>query len=814
MPTASSTLRRSCVFCRTRKIRCCGGDICTACRERNLRCVYGPEARKGRPKREIKDGTPVSSGDRRPSSWHRSGITRGDSLGSDLATSGTPDGKGHLATERTVGGDLEQMFDEYFIRKSGSSSNVFQNSIASFHQQLRQAPSTHYPPGHSLTISYDSLLSCMDQEMVEILLLRCGRLGCGSTDAGSRQFYVASLAMDTTVTMFDLLADQGNPISAMSKHRVLQLVEVWFSAHPLSPLVSKTLLAGDIKDNTVDSALLATILADACDIYCNNSQAGDGSHNGIKQGQDDSISPLRQFAISQLKFRPLVLKDPATLSTAQALALIGWRELCLGHARRGTCFIGYTCQIVSRLNQLWQMHGRTEGKRLNGVNAIQVEKEILQNIYWHCLSTTTWAFMHIDQPFSLLVPDETPDFPSPDGTTSAILHLDRASDNISTLRAQVQAMRRFWPLSHITSTVAHIYTLQLNASNEDTHNQVAPWQKQHVHRLHQLLQARFSSSMLLAEVREILLQAIQAVEREVTDIPSQSCLVITYHIIIMHMLFPKDRKGREREPVQLSQPVVQSFCHSASAILAIAGQFLRMPAAADPSQAMSSNGKMAHSWTSVLVLDTCTRGLLHIYEQSGSVSISEPSGAVMMRDHLADICEKLYQLCKEDMISHIGSRIRPMKKRLKQLKGAFRSLGTSTSPGLMRSLFIDDSDQPSFSSITNGSDHSSSSLDFPVRESLNSTSSVSLSDLIACSPPSGLHQSAPGAVEPGFFIGDPGMDSLLGFPGFTKSRNLDLHSLGVDLTIPADCEGDTAQDAWFQLENGSQENPLLPGQAC
>ena len=49
-PTISTPIRKSCYFCRSRKIRCSGGQVCTACRARNMDCIYGREASKGRPR--------------------------------------------------------------------------------------------------------------------------------------------------------------------------------------------------------------------------------------------------------------------------------------------------------------------------------------------------------------------------------------------------------------------------------------------------------------------------------------------------------------------------------------------------------------------------------------------------------------------------------------------------------------------------------------------------------------------------------------------------------------------------------------------
>lgn len=437
------------------------------------------------------------------------------------------------------------MFNEYFIRQSGSRSNIFQNSIASFQQHISLSSQNQNPHDQPPILASDGQLSFLVQGMIEMLLLRVGHLGCGEPDRANRKFYVSSLAADTTATMFDTVENQTNPLSAIGEHRVLQLVDVWFSAHPLSPLISKTLLISAIKDRTLDVALIATILADACEIHrrTGGTFRSDENHDS----DDEDPSTLLQLAASQLRSHPLNISDQTSLSTVQALILMGWRELSLGHARRGTCYIGYTCNIVARLNQLWKSGRRDNCIELNGVNVAEVEKEVLRNTYWLCLSTTTWAFMQIDQPFSLLVPDEIHDFPSFDESTSASLHLDRASSNISTLPAQIQLMQQLWPLSHVTSTVAHIYTLYLNAAAEDPNDRTGSWQKQHVHQRHHLLRARLHPSTLSLEIRGILLQAIDTVEREASNISPEMPLDELSHHCHPHVI-PKGHSGPGATP--------------------------------------------------------------------------------------------------------------------------------------------------------------------------------------------------------------------------------------------------------------------------
>ena len=116
--STSSALRRSCIFCRARKTRCSGGHVCRACRDRNINCVYGLEARKGRP-RNVRKGVAATG----------------------LSLEGSGRKHDNAPTPRqgqVLGGELEQMFGEYFIRKSSSRSNLFQNSIASFQRHAQQ----------------------------------------------------------------------------------------------------------------------------------------------------------------------------------------------------------------------------------------------------------------------------------------------------------------------------------------------------------------------------------------------------------------------------------------------------------------------------------------------------------------------------------------------------------------------------------------------------------------------------------------------------------------------------------------------------
>ncbi|PYI02535.1 hypothetical protein BO78DRAFT_217040 [Aspergillus sclerotiicarbonarius CBS 121057] len=768
----STTLRRSCVFCRTRKIRCSGESICSACEKRNLSCVYSPEARKGRPKQKGTTAQPppdsdtqiTNGGEPLPPSSSRMPVE---------GVSHSPESATNPALNDIVGDELERRFNVWFITKSESCSDLFQNSIVSYRWDLEHSPQKTLslrpikPP-----LSYDGLLSFMASEMVGILPLRFSYLGDQRPDTPNQSYYVSSLAADTTLTMFDATELDFDPLLALGKHLVLQLVDVWFSAHPLSPLMSKTLLTTAIQEETVDRALLGVILADACDIQ----PITNGPHGGVH----NDPQALFDMTVSQLKQRALSIGDSLVLSTVQAIFLIGWRELCLGHARRATCLSGYSCRIIARLYTWQNSSGRMCSRKLNGVDVGAVERELVQNIYWLCLATTTWAFMQSDQPFTVLTPETTPEFPCLDENASAILRLDRASGNISTLPSQVQAMRCLWPLSHITSTVAHIYTLYLNTPAEDKPGQSVPWQKQHLHQLHQLFQPCFDRSVLALRMHRILLHAIELVTSQVGIISSRYFLLNAYHSIAIHMLFSGDKAGQERQ--MISPSTIDSFCQSASALLAITQQ-----SSPQPTGLMSAQVNLGIECSNMMLygLDTCSRGLSYIYTRRERGSMEERSTISMRQTQLVDIAGQLYQACKGDAVSRLGSALLPVKKRFKRAKVAFELLG---SPAVPQSVLSSQNESNPTGSWAAANDLllDPGFIDQLAGQPLNSSPSGSL-PAMAPDPSMAFPEHPTEVIDPGFFMNGSVAAPLLGFPGLAK-MNMQLQ----DYLFPE--ESDPNQD--------------------
>lgn len=564
------------------------------------------------------------------------------------------------------------MFREYFITKSGSHSNLFQNSIAAFHRGMDESSQTPTRPRPTPQLTYDGLLSFLAHDMVG-MLLRFGQLGSDQSPGPSCNFYISNLASDSTPEMFDAPQSGIEPLRSFGKYIIIQIVDLWFSMHPLSMILSKTLLISAVKDETVDAAILAVILADT-----NQSHQGSRDQAALEQEDPEALADL---AATLLGRRTLPLAESERMSTAQALMLLGWREMCKGNVRRATCFIGYTCRIVSQLQKSWgDVNAGVDDSKLNGVSINNVNREILRNIYWLCLSTTTWTFMQIQQPFSLLLPHEVPEFPCADETSSTLIQLDRASGNLWTLQAQIRNMQWLWPLSHITSTVAYTYTLFLNATKQEssTPQEPASWQTQHIHELHRLPQACMDPLVLSRQIQRILLQSIQDVEREVTNFTSQSFLLAAYHTMAIQMIFFE--RTQSEADFFLLPSIFQSFQHSATALIGVAQRTPPPPISPVSLSCLVGAGRADAVRTVALGLDTASRALVEIHRRCSLWPGDSEEPIKALHAQLAEFAKAIHQVCRTDHLMRCGSVIQPIKKRLKHLQRSLAS-GRAVSPG-------------------------------------------------------------------------------------------------------------------------------------
>ncbi|KAG0130934.1 hypothetical protein HOY82DRAFT_560983 [Tuber indicum] len=646
-PAPTRALRRSCQFCRARKVRCSGQEKCDVCRERNIDCIYGLEAPKGRPRKRTRS----------------SSVTRGTDTVENLATSilpaphdydsrsdtsrgSVPAGSSspldlHLAGARTLASEFETMYEQSFgdPAPGGNSTNIYQLAIEAFTRRTKGDTSMEQPVNYAV-MSYDSMRGVLTQELVEIVSTKYGRLDCLHLGESRGKFYLRCLASDPTPAMFhDIPPSYDNPIDLMSASRVVELIGAWFSVHPISIIVSRTLLLQQYKNRIYDPLLLCVIISQA--LYVNGDPRSELYFN---------------YAISVLRRLPANTCD---LSTAQSLLLLGWHDICLAKARRGTCFVGYACRMVTKLMK----SPKVPTSRVNGVDTGEVEAELMKYLYWILLSVTLWTFMQFDQPFSAdMLPSPTAmGFPPPSESDSMIYKLDLTSGN--TFQKQGKIIGELWALSNIASTIGNIYALFPRANEAS----ISDWSVDQTSEI-QSLNPEHDMMALCSRVKDILVAASkQLSETLIVSGGSRAVTLIAYHTLIIHFLFP--RFGTQPLPDALDTLITSS-----RALIEVA----RAEEALIGSKMMWYSTAHADPFTAnmlMLGIDACTRAL----DDIKSRDILLPRRAEFTR-----LSRELIEVTKMERLA-VARRARMVKKRLKSVIVYIEDeipVGARTSPPL------------------------------------------------------------------------------------------------------------------------------------
>ncbi|KAK7515518.1 hypothetical protein IWZ03DRAFT_442177 [Phyllosticta citriasiana] len=605
--TAKQSLRRSCRFCRARKIRCSGHGICDACRERDIDCVYDFEVPK--PRAEPADPN--------------------NSTPSPLTSSSTP-----LSTT-TVAADLEADFAASYPPPSAAGLS----------------PS---PRATREQLDYHDVLPVLVHDFVGLAAVKLGRLGCQHIINGGGSLCRRGIAEDTTETMFDQ-PPIDPPLARYevgSGRRSSQMIDIWFSMHPLTVIVSKTLLLRGPKTKPIDEALLAVILGDA--------ELAQEDENARECGRQ-----LLAWAAHQLRSRPSSTID---LSTVQLLLILAWHELCRGSLRRAACYVRYAGRMMATVKD----SAPDTHSRINGISVADIEAELLAYAWWTTFALSLWSFMQDDRPFlPLLHSFLPPSFLPTEGSASVSIKLDIASENLSTLPSQRRMVRQIWSLSHIASAVAHAYaSWPQTAENLNGVAISANWQERSLHQFRRLL--RFSQNQEAAEVcntaRRVFSDCIALFQEQSSNHVTSAVVLTSFYILLIHFVFP--RNAKEDSSPEISDPVeihqmLRDFLSFADALLSLM----------EKSNQIDFAGSKAgyHSCLAGLHLqavDACSRGFEFF-------SCSAQSGSFHVTKTITSHAEGLYRVATQvkrfaqDKVEAPAKSLRPVMKRLKASRAFF-----------------------------------------------------------------------------------------------------------------------------------------------
>lgn len=644
-------LRRSCAFCRARKIKCSNETICEACRRQGADCIYDFEPPRPKARGSIdatrsgSDSISLRHSDLSPVLGRQRSNT-GSSVRDSPITGQLTDEPFLSDDVENVATVLERSFFENFAGKASTgSSHRRQQTPDGMVTQYGQSPA-----------KLSSLLSLLTHDLVGLSANQFGSLGCHHVEDGNAAFFLSGMESDETPIMFDNMPPSTtNPVTEYGQRQQTQLIDVWFSSHPLSFLVSKTLLLRELRDGTHDEILLAIMLAEA-----NFTIGGEAA---TTRGRT-----LMQYAQTQLRSRPLqttqnsgVVTDSGTvvysgistrifsgISTVQALMLLGWNAMTESHFRRAVTYIQLAGRLSSDLKeQVISTDGMQLSSRINGIDVYDVEKELIDYLYWTTYSLTLWVYVQTGRGYfaspspsvqsSIFIP-ATED-------SSAAMQLDLVSENVNTLQKQKLAIREMWPLAHVAISVAHVCGF------------------------HPQQQGMASTNVMqrCADTHRFLTETTQELNKKGNNVASTAFVLTTCHTLAIQLLFPALNNQEVARP-----DIVERLCYSLEEVLQVFGVMSIQPK--DP---MNMAPSLQSTLPSVfgMTLDTCSRALRAIRgrPQASGITSDFPS-AQLYSQTLQSMSSRMYLMSKSDFLDQSSS----LRNTRKQLKSSMRKFNNSS----------------------------------------------------------------------------------------------------------------------------------------
>ncbi|CAO3595730.1 unnamed protein product [Absidia cylindrospora] len=349
----------SCVVCRLAKVKCCGGQPCQQCSSRRIQsqCTYLKPGQVGRP----------------PSNavLNRLVLNKTKQLqGNKLYTEFIFENIGYTlpSNSKFINGDstknLYYFMDNFFNHDNDNA--IMQLALMRVSKAIPHLPEVKM---------YD-LLGLLTWSFQDILNLVISRLG---TIPLATYHYLESISaavfQDMALKFFSEPFPEipiGNPLSLLSSHQSVRLIETFFHINPHCILLNKTIILQGYWIENIDPLLLCVIYGTTTYL----SKLLEGQPVGLWDAVTHDIrNPFLEYAYC------LVQKSSSKVSLAkfQAMVILGLFESIFGFPRRSTANLGLAFLICQDL-------GVADGSFQAKSDSIQTE---LANIaFWTLYNAT------------------------------------------------------------------------------------------------------------------------------------------------------------------------------------------------------------------------------------------------------------------------------------------------------------------------------------------------------------------------------------------------------------------------------------------
>jgi hypothetical protein len=317
--------------------------------------------------------------------------------------------------------------------------------------------------------------------------------------------------------------------------------------------------------------------------------------------------------------------------------------------------------------------------------------------------------------------------------SSVMLRLDLAFENFSTLENQKAAIREMWPLAHIVSVFASIYALYPQENDRSDSPTTNFWQEAPLLALQRVQRGKPTqdTACICHEINRVLMESIRILNTQVTAVSSSSLVLLVYHTMSIHFLFPVLPQEMAKEA--MTSDLMDRFCASTQEILQTFATISEQPR-----ELFSHIPILRSSLPDVftLALDTCARALTLLNGKREMGNFRMDIGRISIYEStVATLAHRLYSMSQNDLLSQTCS-LRLVTKHLRSCVRAFslESSSASVSSGMCTPDYHSPSDDLDMSDLQAACGQSQDVLnpDAVSREQLGVSNVVNLQN--ACFP--------------------------------------------------------------------------------
>ncbi|KAG0170794.1 hypothetical protein DFQ30_001982 [Apophysomyces sp. BC1015] len=236
-----------------------------------------------------------------------------------------------------------------------------------------------------------------------------------------------ALSLDPAEDFFEPFPDMVNPLNSLPPQQATRLIECFFSIHPYSVILNKTILLQSYWTDTADPLLLSVVYGTT--IY--KSQMLEGKpvmlwHAGIRVNRNAFLDYAHHLLSK--------MSSEATLSRYQAVVMLGLFELTFGYPKRGMALFSLAYMIASKLG--------VYDNSIQGLN--EIENEMLLMTFWAAYSCIIRGSIELVQVPRAVLNFYMENLPPVNVDASSSYRLDSASGNTPLFRSYHHLYETFY----------------------------------------------------------------------------------------------------------------------------------------------------------------------------------------------------------------------------------------------------------------------------------------------------------------------------------------------------------------------------------